>query len=73
MIHNPARWVGWCVAGALVFSAAACSIDEVLEVDNPEEIPIGQLDDPKLLEVRLNGVVDEFNGAYVGSVMQYAN
>ncbi|MGH7576121.1 MAG: RagB/SusD family nutrient uptake outer membrane protein [Longimicrobiales bacterium] len=73
MIHDPARWVGWCVAGALVVSAAACSIDDVLEVDNPEEIPIGQLDDPKLLEVRLNGVVDEFNGAYVGSVMQYAN
>jgi hypothetical protein len=65
-------WAAAGVVGALVF-AGACSIDEVLEVNNPDEIPIDQLDDPKLLPVRLNGVIDAFQGAYVGSVMQYAN
>jgi hypothetical protein len=58
-------------AALLLVGTAGCS--DVLEVNNPDEIPLEQLDDPKLLQVRLNGVTDAFNGAYVGSVMQYAN
>lgn len=59
-------------AGALLL-AGACNVDDLLEVNNPEEIDIESLDDPALLSVRLNGVVDNFDNAYVGSVMQYAN
>jgi hypothetical protein len=61
-----------CAVGALLF-AGACSVDDLLDVNNPDEIQISQLDDPKLLTVRLNGVVDAFDNAYVGSVIQYAN
>jgi hypothetical protein len=66
------RWAALCAAGALLL-AGACSINDVLDVNNPDEIPLDQLDDPKLLEVRLNGVVDAFDGTYGGTVLQYAN
>jgi len=59
-------------AGAVVF-AAACNIDEVLQVENPSEIQIENLDDPRLLQVQLNGVIDRFTDAYVSPVIQYAN
>jgi len=72
MTRKHAKWAGMWAAGALLL-AGACSVTDVLDVNNPEEIPIDQLDDPKLLAVRLNGVVDGFDGAYVGSVIQYAN
>lgn len=59
-------------AGAVVF-AAACNIDEVLQVENPDEIVIENLNDPQLLQVQLNGVVDRFTDAYVEQVIRYAN
>jgi hypothetical protein len=60
-----------CAAGGLLL-AGACSVNDVLDVNNPEEIAVDQLDDPALLTVRLNGVVASFNQAYVESVMQYS-
>jgi hypothetical protein len=72
MFPKHARWAGRCAAGALLI-VAACSVDEILEVDNPDEIQVAQLDDPKLLQVRMNGVVDAFNVAYVSSVIQYSS
>ena len=57
----------------LLLVAGACRVDKVLDVQNPQEIPIDAVNDPKLLEVRLNGVVDAFTGTYVGSIVQYAN
>lgn len=72
MIRRHTRLAGVCAAVALLM-AAACSVDELLEVNNPDEIPLEQLDDPKLLNVRLAGVIDAFNNAYVGSVMRYSN
>lgn len=63
-------WAGLGLAASLLF-ASGCS--EILEVNNPDEIPLEQLDDPRLLQVRLNGVVDAFDGVYVGNVMQYSN
>ena len=72
MNRKHSTWVALCVAGALLV-VAACSVDKVLDVQNPQEIPIDALNDPKLLQVRLNGVVDAFDNAYVGSVIQYAN
>ena len=72
MIRKSMRWAALCGAGVLLIGGA-CSTSEILDVQNPAEIPIDALDDPKLLQVRLNGVIDNFNGAYVGSVIQYAN
>ena len=72
MIRKFTRWAALCGAG-VVLIAGACSTSDILDVQNPDEIPIDALDDPRLLQVRLNGVIDNFNGAYVGSVIQYAN
>ena len=62
-----------CAGGALLALAVACNLDDLLEVQNPEEIPVADLDDPKLLQVQLNGVIDEFTGAYTSPVIEYAN
>ena len=72
MIRKYTRWAALCGAGVLLV-AGACNTNDILDVQNPAEIPIDALDDPRLLTVRLNGVIDNFNGAYVGSVIQYAN
>jgi hypothetical protein len=72
MIRSYGRWAGLCAAGAIVV-AAACSVDELLEANNPEELPVDQLDNPRLLQVRLDGVMDGFYSAYVSPVIEYAN
>ena len=72
MIRETRRWMGACAAAAVLL-AGACSVDDLLDVNNPDEIPLDQLDDPKLLNVRLNGVVDAFNGAYISPVIEYGN
>lgn len=71
MNHIQTRWALFGAAGALLF-ASACNTDKLLEVNNPDEIATTTLDDPALLEVRLNGVVDNFNTAFVDNVIQYA-
>ncbi len=71
MLRKHAAWVA-LGAGAVAF-AAACNIDEVLQVENPAEIQIDNLNDPKLLQVQLNGVTAALNDAYVGQVVRYAN
>ena len=71
MIRNHTRRA-LCAAGVLLV-VGACRVDEVLDVQNPQEIPVDALDDPRLLQVRLNGVIDAFNTVYVESVIRYAN
>lgn len=71
MIRQRTRWAALCAVGALLF-LGACSADELLDVNNPDEIQLEQLDDPKLLDVRLAGVIDAFNGVYVGQIIRYA-
>lgn len=71
MLRKHAAWAALGV-GAVGF-AAACSIDDVLQVENPAEIGLESLDDPNLLRSQLNGVVDRFTDAYVSPVIQYAN
>jgi len=61
-----------CAAGVLL-ALGACSTSDILDVNNPDEIQLESVNDPKLLTVRLNGVIDNFDNAYVGSVIQYAN
>jgi hypothetical protein len=71
MNRTQTRWAVLGAAGALLF-ATACNTDNLLEVNNPDEIATATLDDPALLQVRLNGVVDAFQNVYVGQVIQYA-
>jgi hypothetical protein len=61
-----------CAVGAILTLAAGCSwTDDLLEVDNPEAIKVQSLDDPALLDVQLNGVIDQFSGTYASPVMEY--
>jgi len=73
MIRKHASWAARVCAASVLLLSGGCNVDDLLEVANPAEIPIGDLDDPRLLQVRLNGVIDNFNGAYVTDVIQYAN
>jgi len=66
-------WAGLTAGGAILALALACNIDNLLEVDNPEEIPLDDLNNPDLMQVQLNGVLDQFYGTYVGSIIQYSN
>jgi hypothetical protein len=52
--------------------AGACSFDDLLLVDNPEQIQVGNLNDPQLLQVRLNGVIDAFANAYTEPVIEWS-
>jgi hypothetical protein len=72
MIPKYLKWAALGGAGVLLV-AGACSTSDILDVNNPDEIQIDDVDDPKLITVRLNGVIDQFDNAYVGSVIQYAN
>ena len=73
MMRNYRGTAAACAAAGLLALGLACNVDNLLNVDNPDEIPIGDLDDPKLINVQLNGVIDQFSGTYVGTVMQYSN
>ena len=61
-----------CAAGALMV-LATCSPDALLQVDNPDAIQLERLDDVALMDVQLNGVLDQFYGVYGGTIIQYAN
>jgi hypothetical protein len=60
-------------AGVVLGIVAACNFNDVLQVENPAEIPVGSLDDPKLLQVRLNGLTGTFQDAYTEPVIEWAN
>lgn len=71
MFSKYSRLAALCAA--VVVGIGACSTSDLLDVDNPAEIPIDQLDNPNLLTVRLNGVMDAFEDTYVDDVTQFAN
>ena len=73
MIRKHASWAARLGAAGALLLSGGCNVDDLLEVNNPAQIPVAALDDPKLLKVRLNGVVSNFNVAYVSSGIQYAN
>jgi hypothetical protein len=73
MKRKHTSWIVLCAAGAILGFAAACNFNDLLQVENPAEIPVGSLDDPKLLEVRLNGVVYTFQNAYTEPVIEWSN
>ena len=73
MKRKHTSWAALCGAGAILSFAAACSFSDLLQVENPAEIPVGSLDDPKLLQVQLNGVVFVFQDAYTEPVIEWSN
>jgi hypothetical protein len=73
MKRKHTSWAALCGAGAILALVAACSFDKLLQVENPDEIPVGSLDDPKLLAVQLNGVIDAFQNGYTEPVIEWSN
>jgi len=73
MQRKHTRWGVLCGAGAILALVAACSFDQLLRVENPDEIPVGSLDDPKLMQVQLNGVIDQFQNGYTEPVIEWSN
>jgi hypothetical protein len=73
MTRKHASWIALCAVSAIFATVPSCGIGDVLQVENPNEIPVGDLNDPKLLPVRLNGVVAMFQDAYTEPVIEYAN
>jgi hypothetical protein len=61
-----------CAAGAILALAMGCSPSDLLDVENPEEIQIEALDNPGLVDVQVNGVIDAFQGAYDSPVLEYS-
>lgn len=66
------KWLRLCATGGLVV-LATCSPDDLLMVNNPDEIQLAALNDVKLLDVQLNGVMDQFYGTYSSPVIEYGN
>lgn len=65
-------WAAILAAGGVILGAA-CNVDELLQVENPQEILIDSLNNPKLVDVQVNGVVSQFQNTYVSPVIQWAN
>ena len=72
MFRNHTKWAAVRAAGAILLVAVACNFNDVLEVENPTEIPVGSLDDPKLLKVQLAGVLDALQSAYDDPVLEFS-
>lgn len=72
MLRTMRTWTRLCALGT-VLVLASCNPDELLEVENPDEIQIDRLDDISLLDVQLNGVMDQFYGTYSSPVLEYGN
>jgi len=69
-IHT--MWAGMCALGASLALYTACDFaDELLQVENPEEIMIRNLDDFRLLEVQVNGVIGMFQSAYDSPIIEH--
>jgi hypothetical protein len=63
--NNIARWAGLLAAALLVVPLPAC--DEILNVDNPEEISVNELNDEALLDAQVAGVIDAFTEQTAGT------
>jgi hypothetical protein len=71
--RNHTSWIALCAAGAILALGASCGINDVLQVENPTQIPVDGLDDPRLMQVQLNGAVEAFQNAYTEPVIEWAN
>ena len=72
MKRQHTSWIGMCALGTVLVVTAGCGVaDDLLNVDNPTQIPIADVSNIALLEVRVNGVIDEFQGAYDDPVIEF--
>jgi len=72
MTRKQTTWLAVSAAGVLAFTAS-CGIGDVLEVQNPSQIPTDRLNDPKLMQVQVNGVIEAFQNAYTSPVIEFSN
>ncbi|MGQ0715441.1 MAG: RagB/SusD family nutrient uptake outer membrane protein [Gemmatimonadaceae bacterium] len=66
----------WSAVTALAVTLAvgpSCSLDELLKAENPAELPVSQLNDVRLLQVQLNGVIDAFQRSYAEPIIEWSN
>lgn len=57
----------WAALAALTLPLAACDLDEVLEVYDPDTINEETTKDPDFIDVLVTGAYGDFTGAYSGS------
>lgn len=60
----PRLMVAGLLAGGLL--AGGCDVDDLLEVEDPDTVNPGNLDDPQFLDVLVNGALGDFAEAYSG-------
>ena len=67
-IHRSRRF--WRGAGALVLASSlalvGCDTDELLEVEDPDTVNPGTLEDPGLIDIVVAGAIGEFTTAFSG-------
>ncbi len=62
------RWLrAATLFGVLGLAAGACDLDEVLEVNDPDTVNPGTLNDPEALGILVAGAIGDFHIAYSGS------
>jgi len=72
--HGFSKWVTLAKVAAFAGMLAAC--DSILKVNNPQQIPVGTLDDTTLITAEVAGVLSEFQDEYTrnnGAVLWSAN
>ncbi len=57
----------WAALVAFTVPLAACSVDKLLEVTDPDRVSAGTLDDPDFIDVLVAGALGDFTTAYSGS------
>src|SRR5437667_9607309 len=72
MRHKNTRWLALTAAGVLAFVGSG-GINDVLQVQNPTQIPTANLNDPELMQVQVNGDIEAFQNPYTDPVSEWAN
>jgi hypothetical protein len=73
-MHSVGRVTRLLCLPSLLSLLAGCN--DILKVNNPQQVPLDQLNDPALLNVQVNGVINELEEAYTrinGAVLWSAN
>ncbi len=74
MRRQHTSWLGMCALGTILALTSGCNFaDELLQVNNPEQILIEDIDDVALLAARVAGVIDNFQGAYDDPVLEFGS
>ena len=74
MRRQHTSWLGMCALGTILALTSGCNFaDELLQVNNPAQILIEDIDDVALLAARVAGVIDNFQGAYDDPVLEFGS